>query len=96
MSSQAPRGRQSGGTGRSGGGRALMLFGVLLAILSGVLVIFIVSQATQQRQRDGLACRRHTAHSDRYHDGSTNIKADFGVEKYPGESGACRGLCLHH
>ena len=46
MSSQAPRGRQSGGTGRSGGGRALMLFGVLLAILSGVLVIFIVSQAT--------------------------------------------------
>src|SRR5215469_10924526 len=31
---------------RSGGGRALMLLGVLLAVLSGVLVIYIVSQAT--------------------------------------------------
>jgi Flp pilus assembly protein CpaB len=31
---------------RSSGGRALMLLGVLLAVLSGVLVIYIVSQAT--------------------------------------------------
>ncbi|MGO8948148.1 MAG: hypothetical protein ACLQUY_10890 [Ktedonobacterales bacterium] len=42
MSTQQPRGRQP----RSGGGRALMLLGVLLALLSGVLVIFIVSNAT--------------------------------------------------
>jgi hypothetical protein len=40
----APRGNQR--TRSSGGGRALMLLGVLLALLSGVLVIFIVSQAT--------------------------------------------------
>jgi hypothetical protein len=40
----APRGNQRPRS--SGGGRALMLLGVLLALLSGVLVIFIVSQAT--------------------------------------------------
>ena len=67
----------------SGGGRALMLLGVLLAVLSGVLVIYIVSQATNNagasiqlivvKQTIGSGTTLHTA----------DIQADFGVESYP-------------
>ena len=46
MSTQPPRGRQ-GRNGNSRGGRALMLLGIILALLAGVLVIYIVSNATQ-------------------------------------------------
>jgi Flp pilus assembly protein CpaB len=83
MSSQAPRGRQASGTGRSGGGRALMLFGVLLALLSGVLVIFIVSQATSTGQQTEQLVVAVTAIPSGTVLTPTNIKTDFVVEKYP-------------
>src|SRR5579862_6337293 len=82
MASQAPR-RQSAGTGRSGGGRALMLFGVLLAILSGVLVIFIVSQATSNAGATvQLVVATQNVPKNTLMTPQT-IAADFGVEKFP-------------
>jgi len=83
MSSQAPRGRPSGGTGRSGGGRALMLFGVLLALLSGVLVIYIVSQATSSAGQTENLVVAVTAIPSGTVLTPANIKTDFVVEKYP-------------
>jgi Flp pilus assembly protein CpaB len=83
MSSQAPRGRPSAGSGRSGGGRALMLFGVLLAILSGVLVIFIVSQATSGAgQTVPLVVVTQNIPTNTLMSPAT-IKSDFGIENYP-------------
>ncbi len=50
MSTQPPRGGRQPRTGGSGG-RALMLLGVVLALVSGVLVIYLVSNATNNAGR---------------------------------------------
>ena len=86
----APRGNPRARS--SGGGRALMLLGVLLALLSGVLVIFIVSQATssagQSMQvvvaKQGIAANTilSTSATDPTHN-LLNIQDAFEVKSYP-------------
>ena len=58
MSTQPPRGRQ-GRNGGSRGGRALMLLGIVLALLAGVLVIYIVRNATQTAGANQPGCGCH-------------------------------------
>ncbi len=76
----------------SGGGRALMLLGVLLALLSGVLVIFIVSQATSsagQTEQIVVAAQDIPANTVLTTGASNpsldelNIQAAFTVKSYP-------------
>jgi Flp pilus assembly protein CpaB len=82
MSSQAPR-RQASGSGRSGGGRALMLFGVLLALLSGVLVIYIVSQATSNASATVQLVVANQLIPKNTLMSPATIKADFSIENFP-------------
>src|SRR5271165_7084995 len=82
MSTQPPRGRQ-GRNGNSRGGRALMLLGIILALLAGVLVIYIVSNATQQAGATEQVVVATQPIPSGTIMGVPQIQADFAVKSYP-------------
>ncbi len=82
MSTQPPRGRQNR-NGNSRGGRALMLLGIILALLAGVLVIYIVSNATQQAGATEQVVVATQPIPSGTIMGVPQIQADFAVKSYP-------------
>ena len=81
MSTQPPRGRQ-GRNGNSRGGRALMLLGIILALLAGILVIYIVSNATQQAgaTEPVVVVTQHIGVGQTF--STSVIQSDFAVKNY--------------
>jgi Flp pilus assembly protein CpaB len=80
MSAQPPRRQQQQ---RSGGGRALMLLGIVLALLSGVLVVYIVSNVTQTQTQTEQVVVVTTPISAGTVISLTLIGQDFAVKSYP-------------
>ncbi len=79
---QPQRGGRQPRTG-SGGGRALMLLGVLLALLSGVLVIYLVSNATSNAgATEPVVVATQPISAGQVLD-SGSIQSDFAVKNYP-------------